>query len=71
MNYAAYGPLASIIDTWKGDSGMDVAPESDGIEQNPYYETLICEAAGDVKNAETQQLWVVRYRQEVRRKSND
>ncbi|TNE80494.1 MAG: DUF1794 domain-containing protein [Gammaproteobacteria bacterium] len=71
MTYKEYGPLASIIGTWQGDSGMDIAPESDGVEENPYYETLVCEAAGDLTNAETQQLWVVRYRQEVRRKSND
>lgn len=71
MNYAEYGPLANLIGTWKGESGMDVAPEPDGIEQNLYYETLVCEAAGDLKNAETQQLWVVRYHQEVRRKAND
>lgn len=70
MSYEQYGPLAAIIGTWQGESGMDIAPESDGIEENPYYETLVCEAAGDLKNAESQQLWTFRYRQEVRRKSN-
>ena len=71
MDYSEYGPLANLIGTWKGDTGMDVAPESDGTEQNPYYETLVCEAAGDVKNAESQQLWIVRYHQVACRKSND
>ena len=54
MNYAECGPLTSLIGTWKGESGMDVAPEPDGIVQNPYYETLVCEAAGNLKNAKMQ-----------------
>jgi hypothetical protein len=66
-----YGPLAPLIGTWKGDKGMDVAPEPDGDENNPYYETIVFEAAGDVTNAEQQKLAVVRYHQEVRRQSND
>lgn len=65
------GPLATLIGTWKGDRGMDVAPEKDGKEENPYYETIVFESAGDVDNAETQFLVYVRYNQVVRRKSND
>lgn len=26
----SYGPLASLIGTWRGDKGMDIAPESEG-----------------------------------------
>jgi len=66
-----YGPLACLLGVWKGDSGMDVAPEPNDTERNPYYETIIFEAAGDVTNAEEQALAVVRYHQEVSRKSND
>lgn len=66
-----YGPLACLIGSWAGDEGMDVAPEPDDDEHNPYYETLIFEAAGDVTNAEEQTLAVVRYHQQVKRKSND
>jgi hypothetical protein len=66
-----YGPLACLVGTWKGDSGMDVAPEPDDDEHNPYYETISFEAAGDVTNAEEQTLSVVRYHQVVSRKSND
>jgi hypothetical protein len=66
-----YGPLACLIGVWKGDSGMDVAPEPDDTENNPYYETITFEPAGDVTNAEEQTLSVVRYHQEVSRKSND
>jgi len=50
---------------------MDVAPEPDGDEHNPYYETLVLEAAGRVTNAGEQTLSVVRYHQVVSRKSNN
>ena len=66
-----YGPLAALIGTWRGDKGMDVAPEPDGEERNPFYETIVFEAGGAVKNAESQELAVVRYHQNVVRKSND
>jgi len=66
-----YGPLAALIGTWEGDKGMDIAPEPDGKEENPYYETIIYEAIGDVTNAEQQTLSVLRYHQVVKRKSND
>lgn len=66
-----YGPLACLVGVWKGGEGMDVAPEPGGEERNPYYETLVFEAGGDVTNAEEQTLSVVRYHQVVRRKSND
>jgi len=66
-----YGPLAGLIGTWQGGKGMDVAPEPDAIERNPYYETLTFEAIGDVTNAEQQILTALHYRQRVSRKSND
>ena len=66
-----YGPLAALIGVWQGDKGVDRAPEPDGEERNPYYETISFEAAGDVTNAEQQTLSVVRYHQVVSRKSND
>jgi hypothetical protein len=66
-----YGPLAGLVGTWKGDKGMDISPEPDGTEENPYYETIEFEAAGDVTNAESQTLAIVRYHQVVKRKSND
>jgi hypothetical protein len=66
-----YGPLALLIGRWKGDKGMDISPEPDGsTEKNPYYEELLFEAAGTVGNAEKQTLSVVRYHQEVYRKSD-
>jgi hypothetical protein len=66
-----YGPLAALVGIWEGDKGVDRAPEPDGEERNPYYETITFEAAGDVTNAERQTLSVVRYHQVVSRKSNN
>ena len=66
-----YGPLAELIGTWNGDKGLDVAPDPDGKEDNPYYETITYTEGGDLNNAESQVLSVVHYRQIVKRKSND
>ena len=71
MNDIDYGPLSGLIGTWSGDSGLDVAPEPDSTENNPYYETIVFEAGGDVTNAERQTLAIVPYTQIVKRKSND
>lgn len=65
-----YGPLRNLIGVWHGDEGLDIAPEPDGEEQNPYQETITCLAADDVTNAEIQTLSIIHYRQIVRRKSN-
>ena len=64
-----YGPLAGLIGTWKGDKGLDVAPEPDGVEETPYYEVIVFEAAGGVENYVVQRLSIVRYHQVVMRKS--
>ena len=66
-----YGPLTVLIGTWVGDKGMDISPEPDGTEENPYYETIVYEEAGDLSNAEEQTISIVRYLQIVKRKSND
>ena len=66
-----YGPLGGLIGVWQGDKGLDIAPEPEGAESNPYYETLTFTAIGDVTNAETQVLAVLYYRQIVQQKSND
>lgn len=71
MDGINYGPLAALVGIWEGDKGVDLAPEPDGDERNPYYETMDFVAAGDVTNAEEQTLSVVRYHEVVRRKSND
>ncbi len=66
-----YGPLTTLIGVWEGNSGMDISPEPDGTEENPYYETIVFEAGGDLENAEKQRLAIVPYTQIVKRKSND
>jgi len=66
-----YGPLKQLIGIWKGDKGMDVAPDPDGSENNPYYEIITCTAVGDVTNAESQTLSVIRYHQVVSRKTDN
>jgi len=70
-NEIDYGPLDALEGTWKGDKGKDIAPEPDGQEENPYFETILFEKIGDVKNAEKQTLGVVRYHQVVSRKSDN
>jgi hypothetical protein len=66
-----YGPLKNLIGVWKGDKGIDVAPDPEGVENNPYYENITFTGIGDVTNAESQVLSVVYYRQTVFRKSDD
>ncbi len=69
-NELDYGPLSALIGVWKGDKGLDIAPDPEGSENNPYFETITFTAIGDVTNAESQTLAVVHYRQIVQRKSN-
>lgn len=66
-----YGPLALMVGTWKGDKGVDIAPESDGsVEETPFYEEIVFELGGDLSNADKQKLAILRYHQKVYRKSN-
>ncbi len=65
-----YGPLKQLMGEWKGDKGTDIAPDPDGTENNPYYESIICTAVGDVTNAESQVLSVIHYHQVVSRKTD-
>lgn len=66
-----YGPLTELIGTWYGDKGMDVAPEPEGAEESPFYETITFTPIGEVTNAESQRLVALHYLQVVQRKSND
>ena len=65
-----YGPLKPLIGAWYGNHGTDIAPEPYGEENNLYFETITFNAAGDVTNAESQELVALQYRQLVQRKSN-
>ncbi len=64
-----YGPLQDLIGTWYGDKGVDIAPEPDETERNPYFETIVFSEAGDVENAESETLVALHYHQIVTRKS--
>lgn len=66
-----YGPLTALIGTWRGDKGMDVAPDPDGREENPFFETITFTPIGDVTNANRQVLVGLRYHQSVSRKSTN
>lgn len=66
-----YGPLAVLLGTWRGDKGVDIAPDPDGKEENHYYENLVFEGIGEVENAESQRLMAVRYQQRVWRDEDD
>ena len=66
-----YGPLQELIGIWQGDKGLDVAPEPDGSESNPYYESINYSACGNVTNAETQVLSAIYYHQIVTRKADN
>ncbi len=59
MNDVDFGPLVDLIGVWKGEDGVDVAPEPDGAETNPYFETITYSAVGGVTNAESQNLATV------------
>lgn len=69
-NNVDFGPLKDLVGVWKGDGGVDVAPEPDGAETNPYFETITYSPVGGVTNAESQNLAAVHYRQIVQRKSD-
>ena len=66
-----YGPLAKLIGTFKGDKGLDIAPDPDGTEENHFYETMVFSEAGYAVNAEEQRLAVLHYHLIVNRKSDD
>jgi len=67
---SVFGPLQPLLGCWQGDLGEDRSPDPDGIEENPYFETLEFTPVGEVTNAEQQTLAVLHYRQIVSRKSD-
>ncbi len=66
-----YGPLSAFIGVWTGNQGVDVSPEPEEDERSAYYERLAIEPAGDVDNADSQELVMLRYNQVVMRRRND
>ncbi len=66
-----FGPLQDLLGTWYGEKGVDIAPEPEDTERNPYYETIVFSAVGDLDNAESEHLIAIHYHQIVSRKSNN
>jgi len=66
-----YGPLLGLLGIWEGDKGLDLSPEPEGSEESPYYESIVFQGVGNAENAESQLLAVLRYTQEVTRKSDN
>ena len=72
MTEIDYGPLTQLIGSWEGEKGVDIAPEPDGEENSPYFETIVFSALGEpVSNAEEQDIAAIHYHQRVYRKSNN
>ncbi|MEM7563808.1 MAG: heme-binding beta-barrel domain-containing protein [Pseudomonadota bacterium] len=67
MTAIDYGPLAGLLGCWQGNQGEDKSPEDDGTETNQYTETIHFIEAGDVDNAETQELAALHYYLDVHR----
>jgi len=65
-----YGPLHQLIGSWRGDKGLDVAPEPDGEDKLAYYDEITFTPSGAAENAEEQNLVTVRYHQLVRKRKN-
>lgn len=65
-----FGPLKNLVGRWEGADGVDVAPDPDGAETNPYFETITYSPMGSVINAGSQNLAALHYRQIVQRKSD-
>ncbi len=70
VNGVDYGPLHQLIGSWRGDRGLDVAPEPDGIDKEAYYDEITFMPSGPADNAEEQDLVSLRYHQIVRKRKN-
>ncbi len=70
INGVDYGPLHQLIGSWRGDKGLDLAPEPDGEDKHAYYDEIEITPSGAAENAEEQQLVTVKYHQVVRKRSS-
>jgi len=66
-----FGPLSGLIGVWKGNRGIDMAPEKAGLDENLYHETITFSPCTQVDNAESQVIYALSYHQIVQRKSNN
>ncbi len=70
INGVDYGPLHQLIGSWRGERGLDVAPEPDGTDKEAYYDEITFAPSGPAENAEEQNLVSLRYHQVVRKRKN-
>ncbi|MEP5568836.1 MAG: heme-binding beta-barrel domain-containing protein [Halioglobus sp.] len=70
INGVDYGPLHQLIGSWRGEKGLDVAPEPDGEDKHAYYDEIEITPSGAAENAEEQNLVSVIYHQIVRKRNN-
>ena len=70
INGVDYGPLHQLIGSWRGERGLDVAPEPDGTDKEAYYDEITFTPSGPAENAEEQNLVSLRYHQVVRKRKN-
>ena len=70
INGVDYGPLYQLIGSWRGEKGLDVAPEPEGEDKLAYYDEITFMPSGPAENAEEQNLVTVRYHQLVRKRKN-
>ena len=67
-----YGPLKYLNGTWKGDKGIDVAPDIDGKDIEPFYETIRFEQlAPMLSNAKKQFIAPIFYHHRVIKKATN
>lgn len=67
-----YGPLKHLNGLWKGDKGIDVAPDLDGKDIEPFYETIRFEQLAPIlSNAKKQWIAPIFYHQRVIKKSTN
>ncbi|MEM7549778.1 MAG: heme-binding beta-barrel domain-containing protein [Bacteroidota bacterium] len=66
-----YGPLHKLVGKWAGNKGSDISPLPDGSTETPYHEEIELFASGNLKNAQTQTVSMLRYHRVVRRSSNN
>ncbi len=67
-----YGPIRGLIGTFKGDKGIDIAPDKEkDREENLFVETITFSEAGEIVNANEQRLAALHYHQIITRKEDN
>jgi hypothetical protein len=62
INGVDYGPLHQLIGTWRGEKGLDMAPEPDGEDKHAYYDEITFIPSGATPLSRTHNLKTVAVR---------